>query len=134
MTDGTQIAIVTVVAGAALVALVRPYLRRPSRRRALRPAGTARHPSAPTAPSGRPDTQLIRAAVSRLLYIDWLRGIAVLFMILWHSIDAWTVQTGRDTWAFTAHHLRGRLGRAAVSFSRGRVGLAGSGRASRAAG
>jgi uncharacterized membrane protein len=39
--------------------------------------------------------------VSRLLYIDWLRGIAVLFMVLWHSIDAWTIQTGRDTWAFT---------------------------------
>jgi uncharacterized membrane protein len=39
--------------------------------------------------------------VSRLLYIDWLRGIAVLFMILWHSIDAWTLQTSRDSWAFT---------------------------------
>jgi uncharacterized membrane protein len=39
--------------------------------------------------------------VSRLLYIDWLRGIAVVFMVLWHSIDAWTLQTGRDTWAFT---------------------------------
>jgi uncharacterized membrane protein len=45
---------------------------------------------------------LTRAAVSRLLYIDWLRGVAVLFMILWHSIDAWTLQTGRDTWGFTA--------------------------------
>jgi uncharacterized membrane protein len=39
--------------------------------------------------------------VSRLLYIDWLRGIAVVFMVMWHSIDAWTLQTGRDTWAFT---------------------------------
>lgn len=39
--------------------------------------------------------------MSRLLYIDWLRGVAVLCMILWHAIDAWTVQTGRDTWAFT---------------------------------
>jgi uncharacterized membrane protein len=38
--------------------------------------------------------------MSRLRYIDWLRGVAVVFMILWHSIDAWTVQTGRDTWAF----------------------------------
>jgi uncharacterized membrane protein len=45
--------------------------------------------------------QLISAAVSRLLYIDWLRGIAVLFMVLWHSIDAWTLQTDRGTWAFT---------------------------------
>ena len=40
--------------------------------------------------------------MSRLLYIDWLRGVAVLFMVLWHSIDAWTLQTGRDSWAFTA--------------------------------
>ena len=39
--------------------------------------------------------------MSRLLYIDWLRGVAVLFMILWHSIDAWTLQSGRDTLAFT---------------------------------
>ena len=39
--------------------------------------------------------------MSRLLYIDWLRGIAVLFMVLWHSIDAWTLQTSRDSWAFT---------------------------------
>ena len=37
----------------------------------------------------------------RLLYIDWLRGVAVLFMVLWHSIDAWTLPTSRDTWAFT---------------------------------
>ena len=41
------------------------------------------------------------AAVSRLLYIDWLRGVAVLFMVLWHSIDAWTLQTDRESWAFT---------------------------------
>ncbi len=39
--------------------------------------------------------------MSRLLYIDWLRGVAVLFMVLWHSIDAWTLQTDRDSWAFT---------------------------------
>jgi uncharacterized membrane protein len=40
-----------------------------------------------------------RAAVRRL-DIDWLRGIAVLAMILWHTVDAWTVKTGRDTAAF----------------------------------
>ena len=28
----------------------------------------------------------------RRLYIDWLRGVAVLVMIMWHSIDSWTVQ------------------------------------------
>jgi len=38
--------------------------------------------------------------VRRRLYIDWLRGIAVLLMILWHVVDAWTVRTGRDTTGF----------------------------------
>jgi uncharacterized membrane protein len=36
----------------------------------------------------------------RLLFIDWLRGVAVLGMILWHTIDSWTIRTGRDTAAF----------------------------------
>lgn len=31
-------------------------------------------------------------APARRLYIDWLRGVAVLVMIMWHSIDSWTVQ------------------------------------------
>jgi uncharacterized membrane protein len=35
--------------------------------------------------------------VPRRLYIDWLRGVAVLIMIEWHSIDAWTVMDVRDT-------------------------------------
>jgi uncharacterized membrane protein len=35
-------------------------------------------------------------------YIDWLRGVAVLIMISWHSIDSWMVQGGRDTAAFGA--------------------------------
>jgi uncharacterized membrane protein len=42
-----------------------------------------------------------RADVSRLLYIDWLRGVAVLLMVLWHSIDAWTLESERDNLAFT---------------------------------
>lgn len=33
-------------------------------------------------------------------YIDWLRGVAVLIMMSWHSIDSWTIQEGRDTPAF----------------------------------
>ena len=70
--------------------------------------------------------------MSRLLYIDWLRGVAVLFMILWHSIDAWTLQTGRDTLAFTVDHLRSGLGGAAVSASRWRLGFARRRRAGRA--
>jgi len=39
--------------------------------------------------------------MTRRLYIDWLRGIAVVLMIMWHSIDAWTFQAGRDTFAFS---------------------------------
>jgi uncharacterized membrane protein len=38
--------------------------------------------------------------MSRRLYIDWLRGLAVALMIMWHSIDAWTLLAGRDTFAF----------------------------------
>jgi uncharacterized membrane protein len=41
-------------------------------------------------------------AVSRRAYIDWLRGVAVLIMIMWHSIDSWTLTTGRDSFAFQA--------------------------------
>ncbi|ODS52309.1 MAG: hypothetical protein ABS36_17065 [Acidobacteria bacterium SCN 69-37] len=36
----------------------------------------------------------------RRLYIDWLRGFAVLCMVLWHVTDSWAVTTGRDTTAF----------------------------------
>jgi uncharacterized membrane protein len=38
--------------------------------------------------------------VSRRAYIDWLRGVAVLIMIMWHSIDSWTLTTGRESFAF----------------------------------
>ncbi len=37
---------------------------------------------------------------ARRAYIDWLRGIAVLIMIMWHSIDSWTLTSGRDSFAF----------------------------------
>lgn len=33
-------------------------------------------------------------------YLDWLRGVAVLCMIEWHSIDAWTRADVRDTTVF----------------------------------
>lgn len=36
----------------------------------------------------------------RRVYIDWLRGLAVLLMVLWHSVDAWHVAANRDTAAF----------------------------------
>lgn len=37
---------------------------------------------------------------ARRAYIDWLRGLAVLCMVLWHVVDAWHVPEGRDTRAF----------------------------------
>lgn len=38
----------------------------------------------------------------RRLYIDWLRGLAVLCMVLWHVVDSWHVPEERDTPAFAA--------------------------------
>jgi uncharacterized membrane protein len=37
---------------------------------------------------------------SRRSYIDWLRGAAVLCMILWHVVDSWHVPEMRDTRSF----------------------------------
>jgi uncharacterized membrane protein len=36
----------------------------------------------------------------RRAYIDWLRGFAVLFMVLWHTVDSWHVDADRQTAAF----------------------------------
>jgi uncharacterized membrane protein len=36
----------------------------------------------------------------RLAYLDWLRGLAVVIMILWHSTDAWTAPWARQSAAF----------------------------------
>jgi len=38
--------------------------------------------------------------VSRKLYIDWLRGVAVLLMINWHVVDAWTRDDARSVSLF----------------------------------
>ena len=38
--------------------------------------------------------------MSRRPYIDWMRGVAVLVMIEWHALDAWTLQSDRDGTAF----------------------------------
>lgn len=37
---------------------------------------------------------------SRRTYIDWLRGIAVLCMVEWHAVDAWTLNSERAGAAF----------------------------------
>ena len=38
--------------------------------------------------------------MNRRPYIDWLRGLAVVVMMEWHSIDSWSVTAGRDSAAF----------------------------------
>ena len=52
----------------------------------------------------RPDldfkTTVIITRVNRRPYIDWLRGLAVVVMMEWHSIDSWSVTAGRDSEAF----------------------------------
>jgi uncharacterized membrane protein len=45
-------------------------------------------------------TTRMASVPSRRLYIDWLRGVAVLVMILWHSIDAWTRLDDRASFSF----------------------------------
>lgn len=40
--------------------------------------------------------------MQRRTYIDWLRGVAVLIMIEWHAIDAWTADSERSGQAFKA--------------------------------
>jgi uncharacterized membrane protein len=52
--------------------------------------------------------------VNRRAYIDWLRGLAVVVMMEWHSIDSWSVTTGRDSDAFARTAFIG--GWAAPSF------------------
>jgi uncharacterized membrane protein len=39
---------------------------------------------------------------SRLAAIDWLRGVAVACMVLWHVTDSWHTAAGRDTAGFGA--------------------------------
>lgn len=43
----------------------------------------------------------------RRAYIDWLRGFAVLIMMEWHALDAWTAAEARGTEAFRIATLVG---------------------------
>jgi uncharacterized membrane protein len=43
----------------------------------------------------------------RRTYIDWLRGLAVLFMMEWHALDAWTAAGARGTEGFRIAALIG---------------------------
>ena len=54
MGDGLQVGIVTTVAVAALVALVRPYLRRPEVKKGAPPCANCAASTVPPAEAGRP--------------------------------------------------------------------------------
>ncbi|HYN10172.1 MAG TPA: heparan-alpha-glucosaminide N-acetyltransferase domain-containing protein [Vicinamibacterales bacterium] len=43
----------------------------------------------------------------RRTYIDWLRGLAVLIMMEWHAVDAWTASEARESGAFRLASLVG---------------------------
>lgn len=45
----------------------------------------------------------------RRAYLDWLRGVAVLCMIEWHVLDAWTVVAGRDSAAWSVVTIIGGM-------------------------
>lgn len=44
----------------------------------------------------------LSSASGRRQYVDCLRGVAVIIMIMWHSIDSWHVRDGRTTPSFLA--------------------------------
>ena len=50
------------------------------------------------------------AGAGRRLYLDWLRGMAVLIMIEAHLLDAWTAPAYRDSQAFSLAILIGGIG------------------------
>ncbi len=37
------------------------------------------------------------APASRRGYLDWVRGLAVLIMIAWHTLDSWTKPEDKTT-------------------------------------
>jgi len=72
--------------------------------------------------------------MTRRLYIDWLRGVAVVLMIMWHAIDAWTLPTSRDTFAFaTIVFLAGWVAPLFLFLAGAAIPLAGEARVARGA-
>lgn len=67
----------------------------------------AQPPSAPTASA--PATKSTGNRGERLDFVDVLRGLAVVFMILWHSVDAWLDPALHKTGTFVVLRLLGGL-------------------------
>jgi len=66
---------------------------------------------------------------ARRAYIDWMRGLAVVIMILWHVMDAWTRREDRSTRAFGLIHIVGGMAAPLFMFLAGvSVALAAGGR------
>ena len=75
------------------------------------------------------------APASRRAYLDWMRGLSVLFMIEAHSFDAWTRLADRTLPAYKAVNFIGGLAAPIFLFLAGvSVVLAGSARARRSGG
>jgi uncharacterized membrane protein len=71
----------------------------------------------------------------RRAYLDWLRGIAVICMIEWHVLDAWTTLPARDGWAWAVIKVIGGFAAPLFLFLAGvAVPLAIAGHRSRGAG
>lgn len=71
-------------------------------------------------------------ASNRRAYIDWMRGLSVLFMIEAHTFDAWTVYADRATWTYAIANFIGGMAAPMFLFLAGvSVAMAGSARARR---
>jgi uncharacterized membrane protein len=74
----------------------------------------------------------VGASANRRAYIDWMRGLSVLFMIEAHSFDAWTLLADRTTPAYKLANFIGGLAAPAFLFLAGvSVAMASSSRARR---
>src|SRR5690606_22252685 len=70
-------------------------------RRVPHAAGTGRHSDNHAQP-GRRYRRLAMTRPGRLAAIDWLRGVAVTCMVIWHVTDAWHTPADRDSAGFAA--------------------------------
>ena len=72
------------------------------------------------------------ASPNRRAYVDWMRGLSVLFMIEAHSFDSWTLITERTTAAYKVANFIGGLAAPIFLFLAGvSVAMASSARARR---
>ena len=62
-------------------------------------------------------------------YLDWMRGLAVVVMVFWHTVDSWTTPADKASGAFWYCQLIGGFGAPMFLFLAGvSVALAGGSR------